>query len=217
MWGIDVSESVAACRRNWDRYHPDQAWKLKLAQADLMQMPFSDESFDIVLSDGVLHHTPDTFQALSAIVGKVKKSGLVVFYVYRKKAPIREFVDDHVREKLSQLSPEDAWRELEPLTKLARELADAHITIKIPASFAILGFEEGNYDLQRWLYWNCMKFYWNDALSLDENNHVNFDWYYPKYAWRHTPEEVRGWLDTLGLTVSRFYVDEAGISVIAVR
>jgi len=217
VWGIDISESVDACHRNWDEYYPNLSPRLHLAQADLMAMPFQDGEFDIVVSDGVLHHTPDTFRALAAITTKVRVGGSVLFYVYKKKGPIREFVDDHVREMISDLPPDEAWCILEPLTALAKELSHQQIKMNVPCDVGLLGFESGTYDLQRWLYWNVMKFYWNDALNFDENNHVNFDWYYPKYAWRHEPETVRGWLAQLGLRASRFYVGDSGISVVAVR
>lgn len=215
VWGVDISESVDACRKNWEVNYPDLAPRLRLAQADIMAMPFEDEVFDIVISDGVLHHTPDTFKALAAICAKVKRGGLVIFYVYRKKAPVREFVDDYLRCQVSGLAPEEAWRRLQPLTALARELSRKRIGVEVPQSMPELGLERGEYDLQRWLYWNFMKFYWNEALDFDENNHVNFDWYYPKYAWRHTPDEVREWLRRLEMTIERLHEGESGISVIA--
>jgi len=85
----------------------------------------------------------------------------------------------------------------------------------VPENIELLGMAKGRQDLQRWLYWNVMKFYWNEAFSFDENNHVNFDWYYPFYAWRSTQEDVQDWLDQLNLTAEWFQVGDSGISVIA--
>lgn len=215
VWGADISESVFAAQRNWRKHHPELAPRLRLVQADLMRLPFPDASFDVVLSDGVLHHTPDTRRALLAIAAKVKPGGLLIFYVYKRKAPIREFVDDYLRERISSRAPEEAWRSLEPLTALARDLSHAKVEIAVPQAFPLLGLEAGEFDLQRWLYWNVMKFYWNDAFTFDENNHVNYDWYYPTYAWRHSPEEVRGWLAEADLEAESFQVGESGISVVA--
>lgn len=215
VWGADISGSVDACRRNWDGRYPDLAKRFHLCQADLMELPFPDNSFDIVLSDGVLHHTPDTYAALRAISRKVKSGGHVVFYVYKKKTPIREFVDDYIRAQVSGMPPEAAWKAMEPLTALARDLSAHKHEIDIPEDIPLLEITKGRFDLQRWLYWNVMKFYWNDAFSFDENTHVNFDWYYPAYAWRHTPEEVKSWLSELGLKEIVFNVGDSGISVIA--
>jgi arsenite methyltransferase len=215
VWGIDISESVDACKRNWAKYYPENAHKLQLLQADLMNMPFEDNAFDVVLSDGVFHHTPDTFEALKATSRKVQIGGLVIFYVYRKKAPIREFVDDYIREEVSKLSPEEAWKRLEPITHLARSLSELAVTVNVSREIPLLGIPEGDFDLQRFLYWNVLKLYWNEALSFDENNHVNFDWYYPRYAWRQTPEQVSSWLLRIGLRAIHFNVSQSGISVIA--
>ncbi|MBI3272619.1 MAG: hypothetical protein HYZ53_26755 [Planctomycetes bacterium] len=43
---------------------------------------------------------------------------------------------------------------------------------------------------------------------------INFDWYHPRYAFRHTPEEVRGWFEAHGFRVERFDVIESGISAV---
>lgn len=217
VWGVDISASVDQLATNWANYYPDLARRFKICQADLMSLPFKDSFFDVVLSDGVLHHTPSTFLALQSIVKKVRVGGHVIFYVYSKKAPVREFVDDHIREQIAHMSPQDAWKAIEPLTALAKELCGKGQEIKIPENFFPLGFEQGNFNLQRWMYWNILKFYWNDAFSFDDNNHVNYDWYYPKYCWRHTPEEVRDWLSELNLEENVFNVTESGISVIAKR
>lgn len=217
VWGADISESVDNCAKLWNRYYPEERKKLHLVQADLMAMPFPDESFDLVFSDGVLHHTPDTRQALEAVSRKVKRGGRIAFYIYKKKPPIREFVDDHIREKIADLTPEAAWKALEPLTAMARDLSRQGAKVEITEPVPLLELEAGSFDLQRWLYWNCFKFYWREEWSFDENNHVNYDWYYPRYAWRHTPEEVRGWLEEFGLVEEHFQVGDSGLSVIARR
>ena len=113
------------------------------------------------------------------------------------------------------MSPEDAWKAMEPLTALAKDLSNQNQSIDVPEDFPLLGFKKGTFNLQRWMYWNMFKFYWNDAFSFDDNNHVNYDWYYPAYCWRHTPEEVHGWLSELNLEEVSFNVTASGISVIA--
>jgi hypothetical protein len=42
---------------------------------------------------------------------------------------------------------------------------------------------------------------------------VNFDWYHPRYAHRHTPEEVLQWCREEGLQVEHWDVQESGITV----
>ncbi|MEK7448146.1 MAG: class I SAM-dependent methyltransferase [Planctomycetota bacterium] len=208
--GFDISKSVDAAYKHWNGTLP-----LFLVQADIFSLPFEDNTFDIVISDGVLHHTPDTRKALVSITRKVKAGGYVMFYVYRKKGPVREFVDDEIRRRIAHLSNEESWKALEPLTLLAKQLSRQKIKIKVPEDISLLEIPKGNYDLQRFLYWYMMKFYWNEALNFDENNNVNFDWYRPFYAHRQTPDEVKGWLNELFLKPIHFNIGDSGITVIA--
>ncbi len=46
-------------------------------------------------------------------------------------------------------------------------------------------------------------------------NHINFDWYAPKNAHRHSIEGVRGWCAELGLAIAREQVEDSGITIIA--
>jgi len=41
---------------------------------------------------------------------------------------------------------------------------------------------------------------------------VNFDWYSPKFAFRHTPKEVRDWFKASKLKIINFKEIESGIS-----
>ena len=59
--------------------------------------------------------------------------------------------------------------------------------------------------------------YYRPEDTLDEMNHVNFDWFTPAYAHRQTPAEVRHWCEEAGLAVASIKVEEAGITTFAVR
>ena len=209
---VDISEAIDACRAQLD-----DRGSIAFVQADLNALPFSDEYFDVVWSSGVLHHTPDTFTALRSVTRHAKIGGRVVFYVYIRKGPIREFVDDYLRKEISDLPPEEAWRRMEALTKLGRSLAQISQPLVIEEDVPELGIAAGTHNLQRFVYYDLFKCFWNDALSFDENVNVNFDWYHPKYAHRQTPEQVCGWLDQLGLEPEFFHIGESGITVIAER
>lgn len=208
----DISEAVDACQAQLAG-----AGNITFVQADLNALPFPEQSFDVVWSSGVLHHTPDTFAALRSVTRHAKIGGRVVFYVYVKKSPIREFVDDHLRREISDLPPEEAWRRMEALTKLGRSLSAIDHELVIEDALPELGFAAGTYSVQRFVYYNLFKCFWNDALNFEENVNVNFDWYHPKYAHRQSPDEVRGWLQALHLEPEFFNVGESGITVIARR
>ena len=55
---------------------------VRLSQASIETLPFADETFDFVMSIGVLHHIPDTRKALYDCVKKVKKGGYFFVYLY---------------------------------------------------------------------------------------------------------------------------------------
>lgn len=55
---------------------------VRLTKASIGSLPFDDESFDFVMSIGVLHHIPDTNQAMADCVKKVKDGGYFYTYLY---------------------------------------------------------------------------------------------------------------------------------------
>src|SRR5205814_2117072 len=50
--------------------------------ADAENLPFSDESFDVVFSYGVLHHTPDTVRAYAEAWRVLRKGGELRTMIY---------------------------------------------------------------------------------------------------------------------------------------
>ena len=55
---------------------------IHLIKASAENIPFEDDTFDLVISLGVLHHIPDTQKALNTIVKKVNKGGQCLIYLY---------------------------------------------------------------------------------------------------------------------------------------
>jgi arsenite methyltransferase len=210
--GIDVSSAIDVARERLgacERTH--------FVQADVLRLPFRPSSFDTVFSEGVLHHTPSTREAFDALVPLLRPGGELLVYVYRRKAPVREFTDDHVRGLVSELPPDEAWEALRPLTRLGQSLAELRTEIEVVEDVPLLGIAAGRYDVQRLVYWHVAKLFWNEEYSFEENHHLNFDWYHPRYAHRHTEEELRAWCADAGLEVVHLDVQESGLTVRARR
>lgn len=210
--GVDISEAVWVAREALAERE-----RTAFVEADLLSLPFRDASFDTIVSEGVLHHTPSTRAALASLVPLLVPGGEILFYVYRKKALVRELADDAIRAQVAPLPPEQAWEEMRPLTALAKALAELRSEVTVEQDIPVLGIKAGRYDVQRLIYNGFCKLFWNSAYSFEENLHVNFDWYHPTYAHRQTEGEVRAWCDELGLRVVHMDVQDSGITVRAVR
>lgn len=186
-------------------------------QGDVLQLPFREGAFDTIFSEGVLHHTPSTERALKALLPLLAPGGELLFYVYRKKSPIREFTDDYIRDVIAALPPEEGWAAMRPLTKLGQALAELQAEVEVPEDIPYLGIRAGRYDVQRLIYWHIAKLFWNRDWPFEANNHVNYDWYAPRYAHRQTEEDVRRWCAEGGLAINHFDVQEAGFTVRATK
>ncbi len=74
---VDPSEAVFAAKAL-----THQKENIRITQAASSNLPFEEESFDFVFSLGVLHHIPDTFEALKDLVAQVKNNGWCMVYLY---------------------------------------------------------------------------------------------------------------------------------------
>lgn len=211
--GVDVSEAVDVARARF----AERGLEAGFFQAELSKIPLPDRSVDIVFAEGVLHHTDDTAAALGSLVRLLKPGGRILFYVYNRKGPIREFTDDYIRDQLARLTPEQGWAAIMPLTRLGKALGELNVEVEIPEAVDLLGIPAGRIDIQRLFYWHVFKVFYRPELTLEEMNHINFDWYAPRNASRHTVQEVREWCARLALVIERERVEEAGITVIARR
>jgi SAM-dependent methyltransferase len=212
LWvGADISGAVEIARSKLRAID-----KAEFVQADMMSLPFRRQSFDTVLAEGTLHHTPSTRSALLKLTEHLEVGGEFLFYVYRRKGPVREYVDDYVRQQIAGLSPDKAAKALRPITMLAKSLSELRQTVVVP-DIPLLGVTAGEYDVQRFFYWHVAKAYWNDAMSFEENNLVNLDWYHPQYAHRQSEEELVAWCDEAGLLIQELDREDAGFTVRARR
>jgi ubiquinone/menaquinone biosynthesis C-methylase UbiE len=83
--GIDITpENVERARKHLAPYglHPD------VQEADAEELPFSDASFDVVYSNGVLHHLPDVEKALREAFRVLRPGGALYMLVYHRNSLI---------------------------------------------------------------------------------------------------------------------------------
>jgi hypothetical protein len=102
-----------------------------------------------------------------------------------------------------------------PSTLSTRSPARGQVFLSIERRGAARAFPE---DVQRLLYCDFLKCFWNEVSDYETNNMVDFDCYYPDRAWQHTDAELAGWLKKLGLVDHRFNdANPNGISVLLTK
>lgn len=168
--------------------------------------------FDYIYCQEVLHHTGNARKGFDNLVKLLDKEGEIAIYVYKQKAPAREFVDDYVREKIAGMDYETAMKQCRQITELGKALSDQNIKLQVPA-VDVLQIPAGEYDLQRFIYHFFAKIFWNNEFSFEDNAVINYDWYHPQDCTRHTIEEVREWFTQNGLKITHEFVDFYGITV----
>lgn len=171
--------------------------KLHLVQGDILHPPFQERLFDIVFSQGVLHHTPDTQRAFRSAAALVRQGGLLSVWVYGRPGSYRNFVGNPLR-------PGRQWlRRVRPAIWVivwARMLLSDFIrlfTARMPTQvlyalcfpLAALGAVPG----LRYLTFSVHPAF---RVRLQEN----FDWLAPPYQHKHTKEEVRAWFESAGFS-----------------
>jgi arsenite methyltransferase len=209
--GADISSSVDIAKTRF----AEKKSSGEFIQANLVKLPFDKPIFDVIFSEGVLHHTDSTELSVKYLSKLLVQGGYFMFYVYRQKGPIREFTDDFIREYLKSRSDQEAWDALLPLTKLGKALGDLNIEIDVPESIEYLGIPKGKINLQRLFYWHFCKAFYQPEWNSEETNHVNFDWYRPMNCQRHTSEELRLWCEEANLQIEHMDIQEAGITIVA--
>ena len=180
--GMDFSEAanIASQKYNYEN--------LYFCRGDIAHTGMKEGEIDYVSCDQVIHHTEnpeETFKPLSSLLAS---QGEFACYVYKKKALPRELLDDYFRDFSKTLSNEELWELAEQVTELGRRLDSLDCEIDVP-EIPALGIKEGRLPIQRFIYWNFMKCFWNKDLGKDISVDTNFDWYSPSNAYRYTKEE----------------------------
>ncbi|MDA0998532.1 MAG: class I SAM-dependent methyltransferase [Proteobacteria bacterium] len=84
MTSVDITNPrVRATQAKFDLMG-DHAAGCRAMEADAENLPFADASFDIVYSNGVLHHTRDTERAIAEVHRVLKPKGRAIVMLYCK-------------------------------------------------------------------------------------------------------------------------------------
>lgn len=212
VFAIDASESIIFAYKKYGTLP-----NVHFIQTDIRKLPFKKGFFDFICSDQVLHHTKDTQTSFKYLTKFLQKYGTISIYVYKKKGPIREFSDDHIRKFTVDMTEKECMTLSKDMALLGKALSKLNKKIKITSDIPVLGIKAGIYDVQRFIYWNFLKCWYSDDVPFEQSIATNYDWYFPKYAYRHTPNEVKKWFKDVNIKIFHFNEIESGISVNGVK
>lgn len=168
--GVDISAAVNAAQANLGN-RPN----VSIVQADVFRLPFAPESFDLIYSIGVLHHTPDTRKAFLRLPSLLKAGGRIAIWVYGSQ--LRWFVVSDLLRPITSRLPKRA------LLSMCR--------IAIP--------------LGAWQKKSGIGRAWNLLMPVSQHPDPDwrwldtFDWYSPHYQHKHSYKEVEAWFQGAGL------------------
>jgi uncharacterized protein YbaR (Trm112 family)/SAM-dependent methyltransferase len=171
--GVDLGYAVDAAYKNFGKNR-----FLHIVQASAFAPPFRPETFDTVYSQGVIHHTSSTKTAFDQVCLLPKKGGHFYIWVYsptsEKRSPLRRalMVMENMLRPLIWPLPEGLQRiALLPIVPL----------YLIHQNILVRGRQSG-----------YIRYNWREAV------HAARDRFTPKYAFRHSEEEVSGWFKAAG-------------------
>jgi SAM-dependent methyltransferase len=176
---------------------------------DIAKTNIKEKSIDYVSCDQVIMHTENpeiTFHHLSKLIKN--EGGEFSCYVYAKKALPRELLDEYFRSATKDIARQDIILMSEQLTKLGKILSELNIEIDFP-DIPLLGIKGGKQDLQRFIYWNFIKCYWNEELGEDISISTNFDWYSPSNAKRYSLRDFKNMVIANQLKIEFLHSEEA--------
>jgi ubiquinone/menaquinone biosynthesis C-methylase UbiE len=83
-YGIDLTEEAVEHVKKRLGVYGLSAKEIKVADAE--NLPYKDNTFDLVYSYGVIHHSPDTMKALEEIVRVTSIGGKIKIMIYHRRS-----------------------------------------------------------------------------------------------------------------------------------
>jgi len=176
--GVDLSAAAEVAAKNLaDR-------EFVAFQADAFALPFAPESFDIIYSVGVLHHTPDCEAAVKSLAKFLKPGGILAVWLYSGYNNWYRF-SDFWRRYTSRMKPQRLHGILKIAVPVLFNTQQALRQVPLVGRPAA-GLVQHVFPLR---------------LKGDAETRMldTFDWYSPTYQSKHTYEQVFRWYEAIGM------------------
>jgi uncharacterized protein YbaR (Trm112 family)/cyclopropane fatty-acyl-phospholipid synthase-like methyltransferase len=166
--GVDLGYAVDAAQKNFGG-NP----LLHIVQASVFALPFEDKTFDFVYSHGAIMHTYSTKTAFDRLATLPRIGGRLYVWVYSQYDEQRN-TERRLLMTLEKLLRPVVWRLPESVQTM----------VLLPISCLYLVHQ--NLLVKR-RQTNVIKYGWRESI------HAARDRFTPRYAHRHTDDEVCGW------------------------
>lgn len=161
--GIDYSDSV------FNIASTNQNPNLLYIKGDLNHPPFKDETFDVIISNGVIHHTKSTENAFTKVAALVKRGGK--FYVWLYRRPLGFYMNTFMYS-----------------TDFLRFIVN-----KLPSSL-----QKAIVNLYTFFFYHLKKIKNKNVMEFDQLRIDAYDTLTPEYKHYHNPIEVAKWFHENG-------------------
>lgn len=206
FWGADLSVELGQ-----KATEAREIKNVRYIRSDIANLPFCDEMFDVVICDQVLHHTKDPNKTLMEFSRLLKKGGVLLTYVYQKKPLPRELLDQHFID--SENYTKDQLLEMSKQLTILGEFLQKNFPGEVDfPPIELLGIKSQKKSLQRYIYDNFIKCFFNEQIGSEQSMIVNFDWYVPNIAYRYTQKEFTDMCTDCGFHAEYLYVEPSCIS-----
>ena len=169
---MDLSRAVEAAKENLAGYSGTH-----VIQGDASNPPIAPGSFDVVFSIGVLHHTPSTVKSLAAAARLVKPGGVFAVWLYSRQLRVTHLGSEVLRPITSRMAEDRLLRIVQAVVPRMDSLHERLPIVSKPLRVALPTSAHPDPE------WRVLD---------------TFDWYSPRYQWKHSDSEVVGWFRRLG-------------------
>ena len=166
--------------------------KLQFIQGDFDEPPFNKKSFDIIIANGTIHHTKDTFHSFQSLASLVKPNGKLYVWLYK--------------------SPDGMWRKFLLwwldifrffISRFPGSLQKISVNMLTGFFFILSRIRKGK----------------NSKRSKEEIKINVYDAFTPKHRHYHNPVEIATWFSKCGFDepVLSHWDNAIGFGMVAVK
>ena len=174
LTAVDITEkSLNIAKEQSQKYNFKN--KISFNKASVLDLPYKNCTFDIVLSSGVIHHTANPSGAFSELVRVLKNDGILIIYVYNNYA---HFFSNIRRSIVNSIAGSDVHKRV----KIAKKIFSRY-TMKqtLATTYDEFGHPHKSEHSIR------------EVLKWFENNNIEYTSVYPKLGFKGALATLHGW------------------------